>query len=432
MRESPDTMSSPPSSSSGASGAPPVVDVSKQLLPLPSLSPQPQSAAAAPPAPSSAATAAAGEGGAAATVGGTDPTFEGFEGPEKTLEVDLVRGVGPPRGMREVTREQWTALLSLAQCVILSHIENEHIDSYVLSESSLFVFSHKVVLKTCGTTTLLRCVPELLALLRGLGMEVEWFNYSRKNFTYPHFQLSPHTGFDAEVHFLRQHFAQGDAFVLGPLTADHWFVFDYDATNTAGALQRSEECTLDMMMFDIDEECAASFYRKQQGSRAGDDAGADADAQARALALSSGIGSLFPGAKLDAALFDPCGFSLNGLLFDSYFTVHVTPEAQCSYASFETTTCLSSYDSLINNVLRIFRPKRFVMTLFLDDGARRKIRDQPFARQAFSVPSCGTYKRKGHSVSNFEAGHGCEMCNWVLLEGQEGEEVKRERKQTMG
>ena len=217
-------------------------------------------AAPAPPlSPAPGAPLACPESGA---TDAADPS-DGFEGPEKTLEIDLVRGVGADRGMREIGDARWAELLDKAQCQILSRMSNEHIDSYVLSESSLFVFSHKVVLKTCGTTTLLRCVPMLLAFVRELGLEVEWFNYSRKNFTYPHRQLSPHTGFDTEVSYLARHFAAGDAFVLGPLTADHWFVFDHDATKP-GAMQRSMERTLDLMMFDIDDSLARAFYKDKE------------------------------------------------------------------------------------------------------------------------------------------------------------------------
>ena len=416
-----------------------------------------------------------------------DPAFEGFEGPEKTLEIDLLRGAGGEAdadgrcGLRRIPREQWNELLDLAACKILSTVSNEHIDSYVLSESSLFVLSHKVMLKTCGTTTLLRIVPPLLAAIARLGMKVEWFNYSRKNFTYPHKQLSPHQSFDAEIAYLSTHFPGGEAFMLGPLNADHWYVYDWSSDESAapGALEQSKDVVLDLMMFDMDPAVAAIFYKgKEAGAPAAAAVGAAADgaggggqqaaggapaeegadaapADAAALATAgeatqqqqaaadlvasrevaqrSGIASIFPGALLDGALFDPCGYSVNGLLFDSYFTIHVTPEPQCSYASFETTTCLRSYSSLIKNVLQVFKPKRLVMTLFTDDGAKKVIKEHPFLARTLDVPKIGQFKMKGHSTSRFEAGHTCEMCNWVLDESGEPETSpeRRVRKQTM-
>ncbi len=50
----------------------------------------------------------------------------------------------------------------------------------------------------------------------------------------------------------------------------------------------------------------------------------------------SGIQDLIPGAFIHEFLFEPCGYSCNALIDDSYFTIHVTPQAGCSYVSFET------------------------------------------------------------------------------------------------
>lgn len=64
-----------------------------------------------------------------------------------------------------------------------------------------------------------------------------------------------------------------------------------------------------------------------------------------------------PTATIQEFMFDPCGYSMNALLFDAYYTIHITPESHCSYGSFETNVRQRSYDSLIRNVLSVFRPK---------------------------------------------------------------------------
>jgi S-adenosylmethionine decarboxylase len=85
--------------------------------------------------------------------------------------------------------------------------------------------------------------------------------------------------------------------------------------------------------------------------------------------------SKFPDARIDAYLFTPCGFSANGVVPapdgkapTHYFTVHVTPEPQCSYASFETNVPHSQNGKatadIIQQVVDIFKPGRFSITLF--------------------------------------------------------------------
>lgn len=61
-------------------------------------------------------------------------------------------------------------------------------------------------MKTCGTTTLLRCVATLLqAALEEQGLVLEWMGYSRKNFTFPGDQLFPHSSFQQELQYLGAH-----------------------------------------------------------------------------------------------------------------------------------------------------------------------------------------------------------------------------------
>lgn len=85
--------------------------------------------------------------------------------------------------------------------------------------------------------------------------------------------------------------------------------------------------------------------------------------------------SKYPDARIDAYLFTPCGFSANGVIpapngpeATHYFTVHVTPEPECSYASFETNVPTKQTGretaDVIEQVVNIFKPGRFSVTMF--------------------------------------------------------------------
>lgn len=103
----------------------------------------------------------------------------------------------------------------------------------------------------------------------------------------------------------------------------------------------------------------------------------------RSHSQACGLSALFPASSttLDSYAFTPCGYSANALVHspvdasEGYWTVHVTPEATHSYASFESNIALPSTASpvggfpdlrtLIRNVVEIFEPGRLTLTLFL-------------------------------------------------------------------
>lgn len=68
----------------------------------------------------------------------------------------------------------------------------------------MFVYPHKIILKTCGTTTLLLAVSRLLEIAKSYcGFEKVWrVFYSRKSFLFPDRQVGPHRSWEEEVAFL--------------------------------------------------------------------------------------------------------------------------------------------------------------------------------------------------------------------------------------
>lgn len=100
-------------------------------------------------------------------------------------------------------------------------------------------------------------------------------------------------------------------------------------------------------------------------------------AVAKYVTQRSGLTAVLPGSTVHAYMFEPCGYSANGLLDGSYWTVHVTPEKHCSYASFETNVRASSLRPLVRAVLALFRPKRFTLTLFADAQGVKEMTDLP-------------------------------------------------------
>ena len=392
-----------------------------------------------------------------------------------------------------VSAEIWKDMLDLVNCKVLSIVESDHVDAYLLSESSMFVFPHKIILKTCGTTTLLSGLPRMLeiaALVAGFphsvanlvkgtataAMPYRVF-YSRKNFLFPDRQRGPHRSWRDEVKSLDRLFLGGSAYMIGKMNGEHWYLYLTEpntiltppatpdrteretkilelpgaraAIRAATSDEDSEQDeTLEILMTDLDEKKARQFYldhasavaegqyyqeiQKARGdserhldliqcealkvqndglfkqvayhhdyaidvfsntsSENSEFGSADDDmrfpeeltteghALGTVVSESCGLADVYPASKypdarIDAYLFTPCGFSANGVVPAPsgradihYFTVHVTPEPHCSYASFETNvpsqqTGRETAD-VVEQVISIFKPARFSVTLF--------------------------------------------------------------------
>lgn len=256
--------------------------------------------------------------------------------------------------------------------------------AYLLSESSLFVSRTRVILKTCGQTALLYCIKPLLELAAtecGLT-EVQDFFYSRMNYLAPSLQPAPHQTFEQEVQWLDKLFSDGAGYALGRLNGqDTWYLYTLD--NILPGVSEPDQ-TLEILMLDLDREVMNKFYKSKYS---------DADE----VTKETGISEFLPGAVIDAALFEPCGYSANGLLDESYFNIHITPQPECSYVSFETNIKMSSYKELIGRVLEAFKPGRFLMTLFANEGA-----PCGFSYKTFQEGSIAGYKRNDLQLSQMK------------------------------
>ncbi|KAI3444073.1 hypothetical protein Pfo_000738 [Paulownia fortunei] len=286
----------------------------------------------------------------------------GFEGFEKRLEITFSE---PPMfadpnglGLRALTRAQLDSILEPACCTIVSQLSNTELDSYVLSESSLFIYPLKIILKTCGTTKLLLSIPQISKLADSLSLAARAVRYSRGTFIFQNSQPAPHRSFAEEVAFLNSFFENGSAYLLCdpsfPNRNWHVYVAVVDPQRwvypTAGV-------NLEMCMTGLDREKAAVFFNTTGGGSK--------------MAKMSGIDHIIPSHEICDFEFEPCGYSMNGIEGAAYSTVHVTPEDGFSYASYEAMGLdLGSIglEPLLKRVVRCFKPGEFSLAVTCQGG----------------------------------------------------------------
>ncbi|VDK30445.1 unnamed protein product [Dibothriocephalus latus] len=117
-----------------------------------------------------------------------------FEGTEKLLEMWFF---GPESDIHG-NRAQIRHILDLARCTVLAEIHNEF-QILFLSESSLFITRNRIILKTCGKTTLLKTLEPLTEFAYELGFTKYVLYYSRRSYLFPELQPPLQRDFSNEV-----------------------------------------------------------------------------------------------------------------------------------------------------------------------------------------------------------------------------------------
>ena len=130
---------------------------------------------------------------------------EVFEGVEKRIEIVFNNELSFVSSLRSMLTEDITNILDAAKCSILVKRTCETFDAYILSESSLFIYDHKLIILTCGTTSLLLSIPVIIQKAHSLGLSYCACQFTRGDYLFPDKQYYPHTSFKQECDYLNKY-----------------------------------------------------------------------------------------------------------------------------------------------------------------------------------------------------------------------------------
>jgi len=264
-----------------------------------------------------------------------------YEGVEKKLILKYsgARNVSIRKAIKE---KVWRNVVEAVDAEVLSVMRSDKVDAYLLSESSLFVFKDKILLKTCGTTRIFNSVKVIVAHVSEEipGIKLTRVIYSRPTYRFPDHQLKGYgQGFEKEVALLRA--------VTMKATARSW---DSTVRTTGEGItfhssillpsekkektilfercdkskeNNQENICMDLAMFNLDQSKLKHFFGHQVNVL-------ENSCVRGFLPLDS------PRLQIDDYSFQPCGYSLNALDGGYYWCIHITPELEYSYLSFET------------------------------------------------------------------------------------------------
>lgn len=263
-----------------------------------------------------------------------------FEGPEKKLELIFKAKAG---NLLKKPRAFWDELVDLAKAKILSSIETDACKAFLLSESSLFVWEDRIILITCGTTTLIEATKHIISTFGKDSLD-EVF-YERKNEYQPSLQKT--SALD-DVNSLKE-ILGGNILRLGRKDDHHVYIFN----NYLGSDKTDAKVnTLEVLMYGIQgplKECDPKNQESQKN-------------------ILESLQEILPDFKLDPYFFEPEGFSFNGLNGSQYATMHVTPQGSENYLSFELDQVdLPKAEKIVRDLVSLCKPISYDIILFSDE-----------------------------------------------------------------
>jgi len=288
-----------------------------------------------------------------------------FEGTEKKVELTVDTALP---SFRERGAGYWARVVRCCGASVLSRVANERCEAYLLSESSLFVFDHKIVMITCGRT---RLAAAVLELLRDVDPgRIEFLVYERKNEVLP--QAQPTSFFDDARELHEQ--LPGRAYQFGDEDEHHLYLFHLDRERRPAP----DDATVELLMYGIDPQVMAAFCAP--------------DAATSVVRRATAVDRILEGYVVDDHLFEPIGYSLNAIRGASYWALHVTPDPLRSYASFETNARMpADAGALVGRVLGVFRPRAFDVVTFDPGGG--------------VIPVPGGHELRAHVVRDLSCGY---------------------------
>jgi len=253
-----------------------------------------------------------------------------YEGSEKRLEITSTLN------LLEFSHHFWQEMVSKAGAYIISQIESDSLKAFLLSESSLFVWKNRLLLITCGETHLVQAA--LYFQNKITRNDITSLLFQRHQANYPERQKS---NFQQDKRLLQTQL-QGDC--------QHWSESYCGDLFLFGNNQHPFATKNILMMHDLS---GRFFSALQQGGL-----------QEQEVAAQLQLSKHFHHFTIDQHCFEPQGYSLNAISGQNYFTLHITPETQSSYLSFESNLPNNEIASFQHHLMTLFSAQRNYLMCF--------------------------------------------------------------------